>query len=170
MYDELSKLKKEGKIKYLGFSFHGTPDLLKEIVKEHKWDFCQLQINYLDWELVKAKEQYEDLLVSSLKSNDFNVFFKIFDSNCDNLRNVRFKYQSLLVSNKTEVDKFLSYVKSINSSSYYFLNNNFNKAQNVLNYINQNSNNEALKEYKDNYIYLDLSLDELKQYKEFYDM
>lgn len=59
MYDELSKLKKEGKIKYLGFSFHGTPDLLKEIVKEHKWDFCQLQINYLDWELVKAKEQYE---------------------------------------------------------------------------------------------------------------
>ena len=59
MYDELSKLKKVGKIKYLGFSFHGTPDLLKEIVKEHKWDFCQLQINYLDWELVKAKEQYE---------------------------------------------------------------------------------------------------------------
>ncbi|MBR0519100.1 aldo/keto reductase, partial [bacterium] len=59
MYDELSKLKKEGKIKYLGFSFHGTPDLLKEIVKEHKWDFCQLQINYLDWELVKAKDQYE---------------------------------------------------------------------------------------------------------------
>ena len=36
MYDELSKLKKEGKIKYLGFSFHGTPDLLKEIVKERK--------------------------------------------------------------------------------------------------------------------------------------
>ena len=59
MYDELSKLKKEGKIKYLGFSFHGTPDLLKEIVNEHKWDFCQLQINYLDWELVKAKDQYE---------------------------------------------------------------------------------------------------------------
>jgi len=59
MYDELLKLKKEGKIKYLGFSFHGTPEILKEVVAEHKWDFCQLQINYLDWDVVKAREQYE---------------------------------------------------------------------------------------------------------------
>lgn len=59
MYDELVKLKKEGKIKYLGFSFHGTPDILREVIKEHKWDFAQLQINYLDWDVVKAKEQYD---------------------------------------------------------------------------------------------------------------
>lgn len=59
MYEELEKLKKEGKIKYLGFSFHGTPDILREVVKEHKWDFAQLQINYLDWDVVKAREQYE---------------------------------------------------------------------------------------------------------------
>lgn len=59
MYDELVKLKKEGRIKYLGFSFHGTPDILREVVKEHKWDFAQLQINYLDWDVVKAKEQYD---------------------------------------------------------------------------------------------------------------
>lgn len=59
MYDELLKLKKEGKIKYLGFSFHGTPDILREVVKEHKWDFAQLQINYLDWDVIKGKEQYE---------------------------------------------------------------------------------------------------------------
>ena len=58
MYDELLKLKKEGKIKFLGFSFHGTPEILKEVVAEHEWDFCQLQINYLDWDVVKAKEQY----------------------------------------------------------------------------------------------------------------
>lgn len=48
MYDELLKLKKEGKIKHLGFSFHGDPAMLKEVINEHKWDFCQLQINYLD--------------------------------------------------------------------------------------------------------------------------
>ena len=59
MYDELLKLKQEGKIKYLGFSFHGTPEILKEVVAEHEWDFCQLQINYLDWDVVKGKEQYE---------------------------------------------------------------------------------------------------------------
>lgn len=57
--NELLKLKKEGKIKYLGFSFHGTPDILREVVKEHKWDFAQLQINYLDWDVIKGKEQYE---------------------------------------------------------------------------------------------------------------
>ncbi len=59
MFNELLKHKKEGRIKNLGFSFHGTPDMLKEIVKEHDWDFAQLQINYLDWEVINAKEQYE---------------------------------------------------------------------------------------------------------------
>lgn len=58
MYDELLKLKKEGKIKHLGFSFHGDPAMLKEVINEHKWDFCQLQINYLDWEVVNADELY----------------------------------------------------------------------------------------------------------------
>ena len=59
MYNELLKYKKDGKIKYLGFSFHGNTEMLKELVNEHKWDFCMLQINYLDWNVVKAKEQYE---------------------------------------------------------------------------------------------------------------
>ncbi len=59
MYGELLKLKKEGKIKHLGFSFHGDPDMLREVIKEHKWDFCQLQINYLDWEVINAKELYK---------------------------------------------------------------------------------------------------------------
>ncbi len=59
MYDELVKLKKEGKIKHLGFSFHGDPQMLREVIKEHKWDFCQLQMNYLDWEVVNADELYQ---------------------------------------------------------------------------------------------------------------
>ncbi len=59
MYGELLKIKKEGKIKHLGFSFHGDLAMLKEVMNEHKWDFCQLQINYLDWEVVNAKEMYE---------------------------------------------------------------------------------------------------------------
>ena len=57
--DELMQLKKEGKVRYVGFSFHGTPDMLKIVAKEHKWDFAQLQINYLDWDVVKAHEQYD---------------------------------------------------------------------------------------------------------------
>ncbi len=59
MVEELAKLKEEGKIKYLGFSFHGTPEILREVVKDYEWDFAQLQVNYLDWDVVKAHEQYD---------------------------------------------------------------------------------------------------------------
>jgi predicted aldo/keto reductase-like oxidoreductase len=59
MYNELLALKKEGKIKYLGFSFHGTLEILKEVVENYEWDFAQLQVNYLDWDVVKAHEQYD---------------------------------------------------------------------------------------------------------------
>ncbi|MBQ9337028.1 MAG: aldo/keto reductase [Lentisphaeria bacterium] len=58
-YDFLAQKKKEGKIRKLGFSFHDTPELLAEIVKAHPWDFVQLQLNYLDWELYRSREQYE---------------------------------------------------------------------------------------------------------------
>ena len=58
-YEFLAKKKREGKIRKLGFSFHDTPELLAEIVKAHPWDFVQLQLNYLDWELYRSREQYE---------------------------------------------------------------------------------------------------------------
>ena len=60
-YNELLKLKKEGYIKNLGFSFHDTPTALEVIVKEINWDFAQLQLNYLDWTMQDAKRQYEIL-------------------------------------------------------------------------------------------------------------
>jgi len=60
-YDFLKKMQKEGKIKYIGFSFHGTVDDLRNIVSTHKWDFAQIQMNYLDWENQNAKMQYQIL-------------------------------------------------------------------------------------------------------------
>lgn len=42
------ELQKEGKIKYLGFSFHDEFNVFEEIVRYRKWDFCQLQLNYMD--------------------------------------------------------------------------------------------------------------------------
>lgn len=45
------RMKAEGKIKKLGFSFHDTAEMLDKIISEHKGvDFVQLQLNYLDWE------------------------------------------------------------------------------------------------------------------------
>ena len=40
----------EGKIKYLGFSFHDKIQLFKEIINAHDWTFCQIQLNYMDTE------------------------------------------------------------------------------------------------------------------------
>ncbi len=58
--DYLASLKAEGKIKYMGFSFHGSPDDLRMIVNDRDdWDFVQLQINYYDWYADTAKELYE---------------------------------------------------------------------------------------------------------------
>ena len=60
-YEFLSRMKKEGKIRKLGFSFHDTPELLQKIVDACEWDFAQIQLNYLDWELYRSREQYEIL-------------------------------------------------------------------------------------------------------------
>lgn len=61
IFEFLQKKKQEGVIRRLGFSFHDTPEVLREICKAHPWDFAQLQLNYLDWTLQRAKEQYEIL-------------------------------------------------------------------------------------------------------------
>lgn len=47
----VQKMKEEGKIKHIGFSFHDTADVLEDILTKHpEAEFVQLQINYADWE------------------------------------------------------------------------------------------------------------------------
>ena len=51
--------KAAGKIKHVGFSFHGGPEELEQIFIQHpEAEFVQLQVNYADWEdpTVKARE------------------------------------------------------------------------------------------------------------------
>lgn len=56
---DLLQMKKEGKIRYFGFSCHAGPDLLDEFLTRHEgvFDFVQIQLNYLDWTMQDAKEK-----------------------------------------------------------------------------------------------------------------
>ena len=53
--------KRQGRIRYLGFSSHGGMDNLTEFLDYcgAQMDFCQIQLNYLDWTLQNAKAKYE---------------------------------------------------------------------------------------------------------------
>lgn len=59
--DYLKKQKKNGRIRHLGFSAHGSYAVMKrflEAYREHM-EFCQIQLNFLDWSFQDAKEKVE---------------------------------------------------------------------------------------------------------------
>ncbi len=53
--------KRLGRIKHLGFSTHGRLDMMKDFLEYcgEDMEFCQIQLNYLDWTLQGAKEKLE---------------------------------------------------------------------------------------------------------------
>ena len=56
MLDFLLKEREAGRIRNLGFSYHGDVDVFDRLLSEHdryKWDFVQIQMNYLDWKHAK---------------------------------------------------------------------------------------------------------------------
>jgi predicted aldo/keto reductase-like oxidoreductase len=58
IYNKLNRKKAEGKIKRLGFSFHDNVELMAKLLKDYTWEFCQIQLNYIDWDTLNAKGLY----------------------------------------------------------------------------------------------------------------
>ena len=61
IFDYLLEQKKNGRIKHLGFSTHGQLELMERFLNQYgeHMEFCQIQLNYLDWTLQNAREKYE---------------------------------------------------------------------------------------------------------------
>lgn len=57
----LKEQKKAGKIRHLGFSAHGSVEIMRRFLDAHGEDmeFCQIQLNYLDWSFQNAKAKVE---------------------------------------------------------------------------------------------------------------
>ena len=61
-----ARMKAEGRIRHVGFSFHDSAELLDEILAAHpETEFVQLQINYLDWDNPSIRAVHPDLSPAS---------------------------------------------------------------------------------------------------------
>lgn len=59
--DYFAKQKEAGRIRFLGFSSHAKAENLERFLDRHPglFDFCQIQLNYLDWTLQEAEKKVE---------------------------------------------------------------------------------------------------------------
>jgi predicted aldo/keto reductase-like oxidoreductase len=55
----MDKLKEEEKIRYLGFSFHDDYEAFEHILEYRDWDFCQIQLNYMDTDTQAGMKGYK---------------------------------------------------------------------------------------------------------------
>ena len=68
IFDYLMKQKENGRIRHLGFSAHGSCEVMKRFLDAYgkHMEFCQIQLNYLDWSFQNAKGKVELL-------NEWNI-------------------------------------------------------------------------------------------------
>lgn len=61
IFDYLMEQKKNGRIRHLGFSAHGSYEVIKRFLDAYgaQMEFCQIQLNWLDWTFQDAKAKVE---------------------------------------------------------------------------------------------------------------
>ena len=70
MLDYLVEERKAGRIRNLGFSFHGTQAVFDEVLAMHEtvhWDFVQIQLNYVDWRHASGNNVNAEYLYAELE-------------------------------------------------------------------------------------------------------
>ena len=69
MIDYLIREREAGRIRNLGFSFHGTKEVFDQVLAMHEqvhWDFVQIQLNYVDWRHASGANVNADYLYAEL--------------------------------------------------------------------------------------------------------
>ena len=61
IFDYLVEQKRNGRIRHLGFSAHGSYQVMERFLKAYgsEMEFCQIQLNYLDWKFQNADKKVE---------------------------------------------------------------------------------------------------------------
>ncbi|MDD6151204.1 MAG: aldo/keto reductase [Bacteroidales bacterium] len=68
--------RRKGKIRHLGFSFHGSVEVFDHLLSLHDkvhWDFVQIQMNYVDWRHASGRNVRADYLYSELEKRGIPV-------------------------------------------------------------------------------------------------
>lgn len=52
------EMKRQGKIRFFGFSFHDDYEVFETIATYRSWDFCQIQYNYIDTDIQAGDKGY----------------------------------------------------------------------------------------------------------------
>jgi predicted aldo/keto reductase-like oxidoreductase len=76
MMDFLMEERKAGRIRHLGWSFHGskeTFDAMLELHDQYHWDFVQIQMNYVDWRIPKGSSIDAEYLYNELAKREIPV-------------------------------------------------------------------------------------------------
>lgn len=76
MLDFLLKEREAGRIRHLGYSFHGNRQMFDELLKTHgkyHWDFIQIQMNYRDWSHAEVNNCNADHMYGELEKRGIPV-------------------------------------------------------------------------------------------------